>query len=270
MSRTTVYRNLRRRLTDTSATLAATITTAGNNSPISVSSALETVLQALWSNGPLFAQDVGDNIQFNCKNTPSVPVHVYVSAGSIRKHQATQCSWTAALIGCLVADHSPEAIRKIQRFVNWEDLSSATRDLAKAVDEAKKDAEQGKTTFLIVCVRDVGFQNQNVFNYDERYDYQSLTHYFGLGIDRDGWRIYMSFVDLYDLEQQQKRDTEKMDWKDMDIFLRSIDKLTAFKAWHEQSLCEDKQLVEVWDLDVFAMSVKDVKAENLLKFKWVL
>jgi len=38
----------------------------------------------------------------------------------------------------------------------------------------------------------------------------------------------------------------------------------------EQSLCEDKKLVDVWDLDVFVMSVKDVKAENLLKFKWVL
>jgi len=230
MSRSNVYRSLRRRLTETSASLAATISGAGKNPPISVSSTLETLIQALWSNGPLFAQDVGDNIQFNCKNTPAVPVHVYVSAGSIRKHQATQCSWTAALIGCLIADRNPEAIRKIQRFINWEDLSSATRSLAKAVDEAKEDAEQGKTTFLIVCLRDVAFQNQNVFNYDERYDYQSLTHYFVLGIDKEGWRIYMSFVDLYDLEQQQKRDTEKMNWNDMDIFLKSIDKLTAFKV----------------------------------------
>lgn len=38
----------------------------------------------------------------------------------------------------------------------------------------------------------------------------------------------------------------------------------------EQALCEGKELVEVWDLDIFVMSVKDVKAENLLKFKWVL
>jgi len=38
----------------------------------------------------------------------------------------------------------------------------------------------------------------------------------------------------------------------------------------EHAKCHDKELVQVWDLDVFVMSLKDVKAENLLKFKWVL
>ena len=134
-------------------------------------------IQALWSNGPLFAQDIGDNIQFNCEYDPAMPVHVYVSSGSIKKHQATQCSWTAALIGLLVAHPDRETTSKVQRFIDWKDLSSCTRNLTEAVIEAKADADQGKTTFLIVCLRDVGFQNQSIENYDERYDYQlSLIH----------------------------------------------------------------------------------------------
>ena len=97
MSRSTVYRSLRRRLTDTYASLSRTISAADKDSPVSVLSSLETIIQALWSNGPLFAQDIGDNIQFNCEYDPAMPVHVYVSSGSIKKHQATQCSWTCLL-----------------------------------------------------------------------------------------------------------------------------------------------------------------------------
>jgi len=107
-----------------------------------------------------------------------------------------------------------------------ERMGGAPTDFARVVAEMRVDAEvNGRTNVVVVCLRD----EEDLARGEDGW-ILSMLHYFVLGVDAEGWKVWMSFFDAYDLGEFMREEPFEDGFDALDEFVEDVETLVDYKV----------------------------------------